>query len=142
MLTRILRNIVYPGSPMTTSFHRNLVNRLHSDRSRLVLDLAEFNLPQLLRKTVSNPDEMVQTDFHHTIYELEGDMGDLSNVQNSDLLDKKVIKRKTEAQLILENRHDNRRRVSEYLSYILELEEQKIKNIIGVFNDKAKAEVE
>jgi hypothetical protein len=86
---------------------------------------------------------MVQTDFHHTIYELEGDMGDLSNVQNSDLLDKKVIKRKTEAQLILGSDMTIEEELVEYLSYILELEEQKIKNIIGVFNDKAKeAEVE
>jgi hypothetical protein len=138
------RNIVYPGSPMTTSFHRNLVKTGY-----IVIDpdwswtWHEFNLPQLLRKTVSNPDEMVQTDFHHTIYELEGDMGDLSNVQNSDLLDKKVIKRKTEAQLILGSDMTIEEELVEYLSYILELEEQKIKNIIGVFNDKAKeAEVE
>ena len=34
---------------------------------------------------------MILTDFHHTIYEIEGDVADLANVKNSELLDKKVI---------------------------------------------------
>ena len=97
------RNIVYPGSPMTTSFHRNEVKTGY-----LVIDndwnwtWHEFDLPQLIRKTVTSTDEMVQTEWHHTIYEVEGDVSDLSGVKNSELLDKKVIKRKTEATLILD----------------------------------------
>ena len=42
---------------------------------------------------------MVQTDFHHTIYEIEGDVQDLAQIKNSELLDKKVVKRETEATL-------------------------------------------
>ena len=138
------RNIVYPGSPMTTSFHRNLVTTGYI----LIEDnwdwtWHEFDLPQLLRKTVTNPDEMIQTDFHHTIYEIEGDVSDLSNIKNNDLLDKKVIKRKTEATLILDKEMTIEEELNEYLSYILELEENKTKNILGVFSDYAKeAEVE
>jgi len=138
------RNIVYPGSPMTTSFHRNEVKTGY-----LLIDddwswtWHEFNLPQLIRKTVTNPEEMIQTDWHHTIYELEGDISDLSNIKNSDLLDKKVIKRKTEAALILDTEMSIEEELVEYLSYILELEDNKIKKIVGVFNDKAKeADVE
>ena len=138
------RNIVYPGSPMTTSFHRNVVKTGY-----LLIDddwswtWHEFNLPQLIRKTVTNPEEMIQTDWHHTIYELEGDISDLSNIKNSDLLDKKVIKRKTEAALILDTEMSIEEELVEYLSYILELEDNKIKKIVGVFNDKAKeADVE
>jgi hypothetical protein len=37
---------------------------------------------------------MVQTEFDHTIYEIEGDVSDLSSIKNSELLDKKVIKKK------------------------------------------------
>ena len=138
------RNIVYPGSPMTTSFHRNLVTTGYI----LIEDnwdwtWHEFDLPQLLRKTVTNPDEMIQTDFHHTIYEIEGDVSDLSNIKNNELLDKKVIKRKTEATLILDKEMTIEEELNEYLSYILELEESKTKNILGVFSDYAKeAEVE
>ena len=138
------RNIVDPGSPMTTSFHRNLVTTGYI----LIEDnwdwtWHEFDLPQLLRKTVTNPDEMIQTDFHHTIYEIEGDVSDLSNIKNNELLDKKVIKRKTEATLILDKEMTIEEELNEYLSYILELEENKTKNILGVFSDYAKeADVE
>ena len=133
------RNIVYPGSPMTTSFHRNIVKTGY-----LLIDddwswtWHEFDLPQLLRKTVTSTDEMVQTDFHHTIYEVEGDVSDLSGVKNSDLLDKKVIKRKTEATLILDKEMTIEEELGEYLSYILELEETKVKKIIGVFSDNSR----
>ena len=133
------RNIVYPGSPMTTSFHRNLVTTGY-----ILIDddwswtWHEFDLPQLLRQTVTNPDEMVQTEFHHTIYEIEGDVSDLSNIKNNELLDKKVIKRKTEATLILDKEMTIEEELNEYLSYILELDENKTKNILGVFSDYAK----
>ena len=133
------RNIIYPGSPMTTSFHRNIVKTGY-----LLIDDTwewtwhEFDLPQLLRKTVVSEEEMVQTDFHHTIYEIEGDVSDLSNIKNSELLDKKVIKRKTEATLILGKEMTMEEELGEYLSYILELDESKVKNILGVFSDYAK----
>ena len=139
-------NIIYPGSPMTTSFHRNLVktgyllidDTTHHFDEDWSWTWHEFDLPQLLRKTVETEDEMVQTDFHHTIYEIEGDVSDLSNVKNSELLDKKVIKRKTEATLVLDKEMTMEEELNEYLSYILELNEDKVKNILGVFSDYAK----
>ena len=138
------RNIVYPGSPMTTSFHRQLVKTgyitIEKDWS---WTWYEFDLPQLLRKTVDDPAEMLQTDFHHTIYEIEGDVSDLSNIKNSELLDKKVVKRKTEATLILDKEMSIEEELNEYLSFILELEDNKVKQILGVFSDYAKeADVE
>ena len=140
------RNIVYPGSPMTTSFHRNVVKTgyllIDTDTHHFDEDWSwtwhEFELPQLLRKTVSSTEEMVQTEWHHTIYEVEGDVSDLSGVKNSDLLDKKVIKRKTEATLILDKEMTMEEELGEYLSYILELDETKVKKIIGVFSDNSR----
>ena len=134
------RNIVYPGSPMTTSFHRNRVKTgyLLIDNKDWSWTWHEFNLPQLLRQTVTDPSEMVQTLYDHTIYEIEGDVADLSNIKNSELLDKKVIKRKTEATLILDQDMSMEEELSEYLSFILELEENKVKKILGVFSDYAK----
>jgi DNA repair exonuclease SbcCD nuclease subunit len=108
------RNIIYPGSPMTT-----------------------FDLPQLLRKTVSSEVEMIATDFHHTIYEIEGDVADLANIKNSELLDKKVVKRSSEATLNLKDLSMEEELV-EYLSAILNLNDDKIKSIMGVFNDYSK----
>ena len=130
------RNIVYPGSPMTTSFHRNVVKTGY-----LLIDddwswtWHEFDLPQLIRKTVDNVDEMVQTDFHHTIYEIEGDVQDLAKVKNSELLDKKVIKREVEATLNLDNLTIEEELVK-YLTEILKIE--KTNDIVRVFNDYSK----
>jgi len=130
------RNIVYPGSPMTTSFHRNEVKTGY-----ILIDddwswtWHEFNLPQLIRKTVDNVDEMVQTEWHHTIYEIEGDVQDLAKVKNSDLLDKKVVKRETEATLDLENLTMEEELVK-YLTEILKIE--KTDSIVRVFNDYSK----
>jgi len=131
------RNIVYPGSPMTTSFHRTEVSTgyILINPSNWSWMWDAFELPQLLRKTVSSPDEMEPTDYHHTIYELEGDIQDLANVKNSELLDKKVVRRSTEAALVIDKDMSIQEELVEYLAYILELEESKIKNIVGTFND-------
>tara|TARA_B100001939_G_scaffold339970_1_gene347438 strand:+ start:434 stop:1378 length:945 start_codon:yes stop_codon:yes gene_type:complete len=130
------RNIVYPGSPMTTSFHRNEVKTGY-----LIIDndwswtWHEFYLPQLIRKTVDNPDEMVQTEYHHTIYEIEGDVQDLAKVKNSDLLDKKVVKRELDATLDLEDLSIEEE-LHKYLTEILKIENTD--KIIKVFNDYSK----
>ena len=133
------RNIVYPGSPMTTSFHRNEV-----ETGYLLIDenfnwkWYKFDLPQLLRKTVTSPEEMIPSEYHHTIYELEGDIQDLSKVKNSELLDKKVVRRSTEATLVLNKEMSISEELAEYLEYILELPQEKISSIIGTFNDYSK----
>jgi DNA repair exonuclease SbcCD nuclease subunit len=133
-------NLVYPGSPMTTSFHRTEV-----DTGYIIIDTEnnswnweKFELPQLIRKLVSSEEDMVQTSYHHTIYELEGDIADLSMVANSELLDKKLIKRKTEAALILDKEMSMEDELVEYLTYILELESDNVKDILGTFHDYSK----
>ena len=133
------RNIVYPGSPMTTSFHRSKVQTGYilineEDWSWM---WEPFDLPQLLRKTVASPEKMVPTDYDHTIYEIEGDMQDLADVKNSELLDKKVVRRNTEAALVLDKEMTIQDELSEYLQYVLEIEDKKIPSIIGTFNDYA-----
>ena len=139
------RNIVYPGSPMTTSFHRTEVSTgyLLINESDWTWMWDRFELPQLIRKTVKDPNEMVPTDYHHTIYEIEGDIQELAGVKNSELLDKKVVKRSTEATLVIEKNLTIQEELVEYLTYILEMPEDKIANIVGTFNDYAsKVEME
>lgn len=134
------RNIVYPGSPMTTSFHRDIVKTgylLIDEDNDSTWEWGEFILPQLLRKTVDNESDMRPTMFHHTIYEIEGDVADLANIKNSELLDKKVVKRSSEATLNLKDLTIEEELV-EYMSAILNLTDDKIKQIMGVFNDYSK----
>ena len=133
------RNIVYPGSPMTTAFHRQEV-----ETGYLLINPKDwswhwwpFTLPQLIRKTVRKAEDMLPTDYHHTIYEIEGDIQELANVENSDLLDKKVIKRNTEASLVIEKDMTLEDELVEYLRYILELPDEQIINILGTYNDYA-----
>jgi len=130
------RNIVYPGSPMTTSFHRtNVQTGYLLIKDNFDWEWGEFKLPQLLRKTVDSPEDMVATDWDHTIYELEGDVQDLALVKNSELLDKKVVKRQIEATLNLTSEMTISDELIVYLDKILSLDGDKIKNIIGVYND-------
>lgn len=139
------RNIVYPGSPMTTSFHRNLVETgyLLINPNDWSWFWERFELPQLIRKTVSDPNEMLATDYHHTIYEIEGDIQELAGVKNTELLDKKVVKRSSETALVIEKDMTIEEELVEYLSYILEINEERIPDIIGTFNDYAsKVEME
>lgn len=134
------RNIVYPGSPMTTSFHRSEVETgyLLIDEQDWSWDWKAFELPQLIRKTVTDPKEMVATRYNHTIYELEGDMQSLASVKNTDLLDKKVVKRSSEATLIITPEMSIQDELIEYLTHILELPDSQIRKIVGTYSDHAK----
>ena len=133
------RNIVYPGSPMSTSFHRNEIKTGY-----LLIDddwswtWHEFVLPQLYRKTVTSPEEMVPTMFDHTIYEIEGDVTDLANIKNSELLDKKLLRKTSESTLALQKEMSIEEELVLYFTEVLNLDETKISKIIGVFNDYSK----
>ena len=131
------RNIVYPGSPMTTSCHRSRVKTgyLLINEGDWSWMWEEFTLPQLIRKTVSDPADMLPTEFDHTIYEIEGDIQDLAAIKNSELLDKKVVVRKSEASLIIDKDMSIEQGLVEYLTYILEINPDKIPDIIGTYND-------
>lgn len=126
------RNILYPGSPITTSFHRELVQTgvILLDTETLKHSWIQLELPQLLRKTVGTSDPKPATTYHHTIYQVEGDMKELGELEDSELIDKKIIKRSTEVQLMLDNEMSLVEEVKEYLTYILELPEQTINSAL------------
>ena len=85
---------------------------------------------------------MLPTEWDHTIYELEGDVQDLALVKNSELLDKKVVKRELQATLNLTPEMTISDELVVYLRDILSLDQNKIKNIIGVYSDySTKAEL-
>ena len=136
--TNSQKNIVYPGSPVTTSFHRNPVDTgvLLFDSETLDWSWMKLKLPQLIRQTVSHPDQMVRTTFDHTIYELEGDVSELVKVdKDNTLLDKKLIKRHNDSALILTAEMTLEDELSEYLQFIMGLNEKKVKEVLGVFHD-------
>ena len=130
---------------MTTSFHRKEVSTgcLFINEKDWSWIWEPFDLPQLIRKTVTNPEDMIPTDYHHTIYEIEGDIQELASVENSELLDKKVIKRNSEASLVIDKDMTIEEELVEYLTYILEIPDNKVADIVGTYNDYAqKTEME
>jgi len=139
------RNILYPGSPVTTSFHRNNVDTgvIILDSNNLEHEWRKLQLPQLIRKTVNVEDPKPATDYDHTIYQVEGDMQELGELEDSELIDRKVIKRDTDSALILDPEMSMAEEVKEYLTYILELPEDTIENVLKEFQnyaDKIKSE--
>jgi DNA repair exonuclease SbcCD nuclease subunit len=92
-------NILYPGSPFTTSFHSEIPKNSNGyyliDTDTAVYEWNEFNLPHLLRKKVSASDAMEADGYHHVIYAVEGDLEELQNIEDTELLDKKIVKNLT-----------------------------------------------
>ena len=126
------RNILYPGSPVTTSFHRNRVDTgvIIFDTVTMAHEWHKLNMPQLIRKTVGVQDPKPPTDFDHTIYQVEGDMQELGELEDSDLIDRKVLKRDTDIALMLESDMSLSQEVGEYLRYILTLPEPTIDSVL------------
>ena len=131
------RNIVYPGSPRTVTFHRNEVKL-----GVIVFDTNEpkewtwhqIEVPQLIRKTIEDPADMVKTPFHHTIYELTGNILDLAKIdKDSDLLDKKIIYNDQPAAMELANMTIEEE-LEQYLKQITQLSPPEIQEVLEVYS--------
>lgn len=131
------RNILYPGSPVTTSFHRHNVDTgvIILDTETLTHEWIKLQLPQLIRKTIKAGEAMVPGTYDHVIYEVEGDMAELGAMTDNTLIDKKVVKRETETALILDPKLTLAQEVKEYLLYILMLDDAKADAIVQVLQD-------
>ena len=131
------RNILYPGSPMSTSFHRNAVDNgvIILDTESLEHEWISLGLPQLIRKSIKAGEPMPATNYDHTIYEVEGDTSQLGNVENSELLDKKVTKRSSDVALILSPEMSMFEELGEYLEYILMINEDSKQEVLLEFRN-------
>lgn len=134
------RNIVYPGSPVTTSFHRSLTDTgvIIFDSKSLDWEWIKLEVPQLIRKTIKAGEPMPATEYHHTIYELTGDMAELGLVEDTGLIDKKVVKKSTDCALILKPDATIQEEMVEYLRYIMELPDETVDAVLAEFNDNIK----
>jgi len=131
------RNILYPGSPCTTSFHRHNVDTgvIIFDSVTLEHSWVKLQLPQLIRKTIQAGDDMPATDYDHTIYEIEGDMSALGALADNSLIDKKVVKRESDTALILDPSMTLAAELQEYLLYILQLPDNTVMDILQILNN-------
>jgi len=91
-------------------------------------------VPQLIRKTVSNPDDMIRTEFNHTIYELTGNVLDLAKIdKDSELLDKKIIQNEQPASLDLTNL-TMEEELEKYLTEITNLSKPEVQEVLEVYH--------
>lgn len=134
------RNLIYPGSPVTTSFHRSLTDTgvIILDSESLDWEWVKLEVPQLIRKTIKAGEPMPATEYHHTIYELTGDMAELGMVEDTGLIDKKVVKKSTDCALILKPDATIQEEIVEYLRYIMELPDETVDAVLAEFNDNIK----
>jgi len=133
------RNILYPGSPLTTSFHRHNVDTgiVLFDTDSMSHQHINLKLPQLIRKTIKAGEPMPPTEYDHTIYEIEGDMSELGALADSDLIDKKIIKRDSDTTLILAPDLTLEEEVNEYLRYVLQLSDSAVEDALQELNNYA-----
>lgn len=126
------RNILYPGSPVTTSFHRSSVDTgiIILDSTSLKHTWHRLQLPQLIRKTVKAGEPMPAGEYDHVIYEVEGDLSQLSTVTDSALIDKKIAKRNVDTALILNPEMSLSQEVDEFLRYILNLNDDAVASVL------------
>lgn len=129
------RNILYPGSPMSTSFHRNPVDTgvILFDTDTLTHEWISLGLPQLLRKTVRAGEEMTAGTYDHVVYEVEGDLTELAQVETTGLVDRKVTKRDNDVALMLSQDMTLAQELSEYLQFILGINEESVLEILQEF---------
>ena len=129
------RNILYPGSPLSITFHRNMIENgvIIFDTETMQHRFINLGLPQLVRRTVESGDEIVETDYHHTVYEVTGNVISLSNIK-SDLIDKKIINTKNDAKLKLNNLSINEE-LRLYLEEVVKLPKDGVKDTLKVFSD-------
>lgn len=127
--------IIYPGAPLTTSFHREMPTDANGyiivDTETLEWTWHDLShLPQLIRKKVTTEAEMLPDSYHHVVYELEGDLQELSKVKDSELLDKKInTKVSKEAKLDLEDKSLDEE-LAIYLGEVEQLAEEDIIRLV------------
>ena len=92
-------NCNYPGSPLNTTFDRDDTREygvdiydFNSDRT-YVKRFDNLNLPKLVRRTILAGEPMPTDAKNHVIYEVKGSLDELAKIENTELLDKKMVEK-------------------------------------------------
>lgn len=117
-------NVYYPGSPLNTHFDRdskrqygvNVINYI--DATNYSIEFIDLKLPKLIRKTVSKQSDIIPDKVDHVVYEVTGSIDEVSKIENSELIDKKIAIQPSEnSKLDLRNKNIVEE-LEEYLKYI------------------------
>jgi DNA repair exonuclease SbcCD nuclease subunit len=103
----------YPGSPLNVTFDRdekrqygvNIITLIADSYFKYKVDFIDLKLPKLIRKTIKVSGEMKKDTVNHVLYEVTGSIDELSKIENSELLDKKIATQPVEdSKLDLKNK--------------------------------------
>ena len=92
-------NCYYPGSPLNTTFDRDATREYGVDlydfnsTDKFVRRFHNLNLPKLVRRTITAGEAMPTDGNNHIIYEVKGSLDELAKIENSELLDKKMVEK-------------------------------------------------
>ena len=92
-------NCYYPGSPLNTTFDRDDAREygvdLYDYHSDGTFDrrFHNLNLPKLIRRTIAAGEPMPTDAKNHVIYEVKGSLDELAKIENTALLDKKMVEK-------------------------------------------------
>ena len=95
-------NCYYPGSPLNTTFDRDELREYGVDIFDVVdsrnytREFYDLKLPKLIRRKIAVGEEMRPDSFHHVVYEVTGSLDQLAKMENSELLDKKMVEKPAE----------------------------------------------
>jgi len=95
-------NCYYPGSPLNTTFDRDEMREYGVDIFDIVdsrnytREFYDLKLPKLIRRKIAVGEEMLSDSFHHVVYEVTGSLDQLAKMENSELLDKKMVEKPAE----------------------------------------------
>lgn len=130
---------IYPGSPLTTSFHRTR----STGNGYLIVDtdlltwewFSLSHLPQLLRKTVTTVEEMVEAEYDWQIYEVETNVLGSKDIKKTQLLDKKIVSGFAKDAILDLQGTPMSQEMQLFLTDIAKLPKQDVDRLVTQFND-------
>ena len=128
-------NCYYPGSPLNTTFDRDDKREYGVDIYDVIdsrnytREFYDLKLPKLLRKTISVGEEMTPDSINHVVYEVKGSLDELAKIENSELLDKKMVEKPAEESTLDLKGKTTYEELEIYLNYI------KVADVEAVMNE-------
>lgn len=130
------RNILYPGSPVTTHYMKGLATKgyLSVDTETLEHKFVELELPQLIRKEIESEVNAVEDGFHHYEFIIKGSQQELAAVTSSKIKKKLTSVEKSDAKLNLTTTSTISEELELYFKEVLKFEETRVQKILQLFD--------
>ncbi len=131
------RNIVYPGSPLTTHFNKSKTTKgfISVNSDTLEHKFVKLEIPQLIRLEIESEMDVVEDDFHHYEFILKGTQQELAQVVSTKVKKKITSLEKSDAKLDLMATSSITEELEIYFKQVMKFDDSRIKNIIHLFDE-------